>query len=41
MKIKYIINFNQRIKLKKIETFVPNLLSYLNTIRKLKEGEPK
>ena len=38
MKIKYIINFNQRTKLKKNETSVPNILRYLNPIRKLKGG---
>ena len=41
MKIKFIINFNQRTKLKKIETVVPNLLSYLDLVQKLKEGGAK
>ena len=40
MKIKYIINLNQRAKLKKIKTSVPNLLSCLNPFRKLKERGP-
>ena len=41
MKIKYIIYFNQRTKLKKVKLLYRIELIFLNSIRKLKEGGPK